>query len=128
MSDHDELKITRSSGNVFQDLGYPNADEHLLKAKFAMIINRIIKQKNLTQIDAAKLLDIDQPKISRLSRGQLSGFSIDKLMVFLILLNQDIEVTVKPHSASLNGDSFNKHFSLHYLNDDSMDMPFMCVP
>ena len=91
MSDHDELKMTRSSGNVFQDLGYCNPDEHLLKAKFAMIINRIIKERNLTQVGAAKLLDIDQPKISRLSRGQLSGFSIDKLMVFLILLNQDIE-------------------------------------
>jgi predicted XRE-type DNA-binding protein len=115
MSNHDELKITRSSGNVFQDLGIHNADEHLLKAKFAMIINKIIKEKNLTQVAAAKLLDIDQPKISRLSRGQLSGFSIDKLMVFLILLNQDIEVTVKPHPISLKADNFNNHFSLNYL-------------
>ena len=115
MSDHDELKMTRSSGNVFQDLGYHNADEHLLKTKFAMIINRIIKERNLTQIGAAKLLDIDQPKISRLSRGQLSGFSIDKLMVFLILLNQDIEVNVKPHPAISNNENFNDHFSLNYL-------------
>jgi len=115
MSDNDELKMTRSSGNVFQDLGYPNADEHLLKTKFAMIINRIIKEKNLTQIRAAKLLDIDQPKVSRLSRGQLSGFSIDKLMMFLILLNQDIEVNVKPHNTSLHKDDFNNHFSLNYL-------------
>jgi predicted XRE-type DNA-binding protein len=115
MSDHDELKMTRSSGNVFQDLGYHNADEHLLKAKFAMIINRIIKERNLTQVGAAKLLDIDQPKISRLSRGHLSGFSIDKLIVFLILLNQDIEVNVKPHPASLNSDNLNSHFSLNYL-------------
>ena len=115
MSDHDELKMIRSSGNVFQDLGYHNADEHLLKAKFSLIINRIIKERNLTQVDAAKLLEIDQPKISRLSRGQLSGFSIDKLMVFLILLNQDIEVNVKPHPASMNSDNFNNHFSLNYL-------------
>lgn len=115
MSDDNELKITRSSGNVFQDLGYHNADEHLLKSKFAMIINRIIKERNLTQVSAAKLLGIDQPKISRLSRGQLSGFSIDKLMVFLILLNQDIEVNVKPHPISLGRDSFNSHFSLNYL-------------
>ncbi|MBA2648986.1 MAG: XRE family transcriptional regulator [Legionella sp.] len=114
MSNHDELKITRSSGNVFQDLGFQNADEHLLKTKFAMIINRIIKERNLTQVKAAKLLDIDQPKISRLSRGQLSGFSIDKLMVFLILLNQDIEVNVKPHPAGLNN-NFHSHFSLNYL-------------
>ena len=115
MSDHDELKMTRSTGNVFQDLGYQNADEHLLKTKFAMIINRIVKERNLTQVGAAKLLDIDQPKISRLSRGQLSGFSIDKLMIFLILLNQDIEVNVKPHPTSTNSDSFNSHFSLNYL-------------
>jgi len=115
MSDHDELKMTPSSGNVFEDLGYRNADEHLLKAKFAMIINKIIKEKNLTQVNAAKLLDIDQPKISRLSRGQLSGFSIDKLIVFLILLNQDIEVTIKPHHASVNSDDFNQHFSLNYV-------------
>ena len=115
MSDHDELKMIRSSGNVFQDLAYHNADEHLLKAKFAMTINRIIKERNLTQVDAAKLLEIDQPKVSRLSRGQLSGFSIDKLMVFLILLNQDIEVNVKPHPASLNSGNLNSHFSLNYL-------------
>lgn len=115
MSDHDDLKMTRSSGNVFQDLGYHHADEHLLKTKFALIINRIIKERNLTQVEAAKILDIDQPKISRLSRGLLSGFSIDKLMVFLILLNQDIEVNVKPHLASMNSDNFNNHFSLNYL-------------
>ena len=115
MSDHDELKVIRSSGNVFQDLDYHNADEHLLKTKFAMIINKIIKERKLTQVSAAKLLDIDQPKISRLSRGQLTGFSIDKLMVFLILLNQDIEVNVKPHPAGQNRDDFNNHFSLNYL-------------
>lgn len=115
MSDQDELKMTRSSGNVFQDLGYRNPDEQLLKAKFAMIINRIIKEKNLTQVGAAELLNIDQPKISRLSRGLLSGFSIDKLMVFLIKLNQDIEVNVKPHHASSNSDNYNNHFSLNYL-------------
>ena len=114
MSEHDELKIVRSSGNVFQDLGYPNAGEHVLKAKFAMVINRIIKERKLTQVGAAKLLDTDQPKISRLSRGQLSGFSIDKLMVFLILLNQDIEVNVKPHPTRFKKDDFNSHFSLNY--------------
>jgi predicted XRE-type DNA-binding protein len=115
MSNDDELKMTHSSGNVFKDLGYQNADEHLLKAKFAMVINKIIKEKNLTQIEAAKVLDIDQPKVSRLSRGQLSGFSIDKLIVFLILLNQDIEVNVKPHQNGFNHDNLDNHFSLNYV-------------
>lgn len=64
-----------------------------------MVINKIITEKNLTQIETAKLLGIDQPKVSRLSRGQLAGFSINKLITFLILLNQDIEVNIKPHSA-----------------------------
>lgn len=116
MSDHDELKMTRSSGSIFKDLNYSNADEHLLKTKFAMVINKIIKERNLTQIATAKIFDIDQPKVSRLSRGQLSGFSIDKLMIFLILLNQDIEVNVKPHNQGFNHDSFDNHFSLNYVN------------
>ncbi|WP_051555089.1 helix-turn-helix domain-containing protein [Legionella fairfieldensis] len=115
MSDSEELKFTKSSGNVFQDLGYRDADEHLLKAKFAMVINRVVAEKSLTQIETAKLLGIDQPKVSRLSRGQLSGFSIDKLITFLILLNQDIEVNIKPHSRSVGRDNFDTHFSLNYL-------------
>lgn len=115
MSDSEELKFTKSSGNVFQDLGYRDAEEHLLKAKFAIVINRIIAEKNLTQIETAKLLRIDQPKVSRLSRGQLSGFSIDKLITILILLNQDIEVNIKPHSKSVDHDNFNNHFSLNYM-------------
>ncbi len=117
MDKHDKLdvlKMTKSSGNVFKDLEYSNPDEHLLKAKFALVINNIIKEKNYTQTEAARILGIDQPKVSRLLRGILSGFSIDKLMIFLISLNQDIEVTIKPH---LNKRTHNldAHFSLHYL-------------
>ncbi len=115
MSDSEELKFTKSSGNVFQDLGYRDAEEHLLKTKFAMVINRVITEMNLTQIETAKLLGIDQPKVSRLSRGQLSGFSIDKLITFLILLNQDIEVNIKPHSRNIGRDNFDNHFSLNYI-------------
>lgn len=114
MNNHDELKMIKSSGNVFKDLGYPDANEHLLKAKFAVVINSIIKEKNLTQAEAANLLGIDQPKVSRLMRGILSGFSIDKLIVFLILLNQDIEVNVKPHK-NKHTNNFDSHFSLHYI-------------
>lgn len=115
MSDSDELKSTKSSGNIFQDLGYHDADEHLLKVKFAIVINRIIAEKKITQVETAKLLGIDQPKISRLSRGLLTGFSIDKLITFLILLNQDIEVNIKPHSRSVDHNNFDTHFSLNYL-------------
>lgn len=114
MSEHDKLEMTRSSGNVFKDLGYVNPDEHLLKAKFALVINNIIKEKNYTQTEAARILGIDQPKVSRLLRGVLSGFSIDKLMIFLISLNQDIEVNIKPHLNKRKND-FDAHFSLHYM-------------
>ena len=114
MKDHEKLKMIKSSGNVFNDLGYSNPDEHLLKAKFALIINNIIKEKNYTQTEAARVLGIDQPKVSRLLRGVLSGFSIDKLIMFLISLNQDIEVNVKPH-LNKRKNSFDAHFSLHYI-------------
>lgn len=110
----DVLKMTKSSGNVFKDLEYSNPDEHLLKAKFALVINNIIKEKNYTQTEAARILGIDQPKVSRLLRGILSGFSIDKLMIFLISLNQDIEVNIKPH-LNKRTNNLDAHFSLHYL-------------
>lgn len=83
-----------SSGNVFADLGLPNPEELLAKAELALQINRLIKQKKLTQIAAAKLLDIDQPKISALSQGKLSGFSLERLFRFLNILGQDITIKV----------------------------------
>ncbi len=75
-----------SSGNVFADLGLPNPEERLAKAELALQINRLIKKKKLTQIAAAKLLDIDQPKISALNQGKLAGFSMERLFRFLNLL------------------------------------------
>lgn len=82
------------SGNVFDDLELPNPEERLAKAELALQINRLIKQKKLTQIAAAKLLDIDQPKISALSQGKLSGFSLERLFRFLNALGQDITIKV----------------------------------
>ena len=91
------LQIEKSSGNVFKDLGLPNPEEHLAKAELAMKINDLIKSKGLKQKQAAELLRMDQPKISALSRGKLSGFSIERLMRILNLLDQDIEIVVKRH-------------------------------
>lgn len=119
MSNTEDLHVTRSSGNVFQDLGYQNAKEHLVKAKFAMVINKVITEMNLTQVDAAKILGIDQPKVSRLMRGQLAGFSIDRLISFLISLNKDIEVNIKPHTKHREHDGFDHHFSLNYMNSEN---------
>lgn len=84
----------KSSGNVFADLGLPNPEERLAKAELALQINRLIKQKKLTQVKVAKLLDIDQPKVSLLAQGKLSGFSIERLFKFLNLLGQEIVIKV----------------------------------
>ena len=88
-------KIEIGSTNVFADLEMPDANEKLVKAELALKINQIIKQKKLKQIDAAKLLGIDQSKISLLNRGRLSEFSIERLVRFLNLLNQDVEIVIK---------------------------------
>jgi predicted XRE-type DNA-binding protein len=90
------------SGNVFADLEVPRAEEALAKAELAQKIIEIVRSRRLTQIQAAELLNIDQPKISALTRGRLSGFSIDRLLRFLMLLGQDVEIMVKsrPHSRS----------------------------
>jgi predicted XRE-type DNA-binding protein len=95
------LDFEESSGNVFADIGIPNAEEYLAKAKLAHQINHIIEARHLTQIEAAKLLGIDQPKISALACGRLSGFSIERLFKFLRILNQDIVIMVKPHNEKL---------------------------
>jgi predicted XRE-type DNA-binding protein len=91
-----------SSGNVFADLGTPRAEEALAKAELAQKIIDIIRARRLTQVQAAELLNVDQPKISALTRGRLSGYSIDRLLRFLMLLGNDIEIKVKlrPRSRS----------------------------
>jgi predicted XRE-type DNA-binding protein len=91
-----------SSGNVFADLGLPQAEDLLAKAELAAKIIAEIQRRRLTQSRAAAILGIDQPKISALKQGKLSGFSIERLMRFLLLLGRDIEITVKnrPRSRS----------------------------
>jgi predicted XRE-type DNA-binding protein len=86
----------KSSGNVFADLGLPNAEDRLAKAELARKINEIIGKRRLTQVEAAELLGIDQPKISALARGRLEGFSLERLMRFLNVLGLDVEIVVKP--------------------------------
>ena len=94
MSNLDEIAVTRGSGNVFEDLGLPNADERLAKAQIAHLINSAIRERGLTQGEAARILGIDQPNVSRLIRGRLAGFSLDRLFHFLTRLDLNVEVTV----------------------------------
>jgi len=86
----------RSSGNVFADLGLPNAEDRLAKAELARKISEIIVKRRLTQMAAGELLGIDQPKISALVRGRLGGFSLERLVRFLTVLGRDVEIVVKP--------------------------------
>jgi len=85
----------KSSGNVFADLGLPDAEERVAKAELARKIEHIIKRKHLTQERAAKILGISQPKVSALLHGKLAGFSMDRLFKFLMALDQDIEIRIK---------------------------------
>ncbi len=91
-----KIEVEEGSGNVFADIGLPNPEERLAKADLAIRITEAIRARRLTQTQAARVLKIDQPKISRLLRGQLSGFSTERLMHFLTLLGRDVEITVKP--------------------------------
>ncbi len=90
-----KFRVTKSSGNVFADLGLPDADLLLVKADLTMRISQIIRKRGLNQTKAAVLLGIDQPKVSALLRGQLDGFSIERLVRFLIALGCEIELKVK---------------------------------
>lgn len=96
-------EFTPSSGNVFADLGLPQADDLLAKAELATKIIAEIERRRLTQTRAAAILGVDQPKVSALTQGKLSAFSIERLMRFLLLLGRDVEITVKqkPRSRSV---------------------------
>jgi len=87
-------KIEVSSGNVFADLGFGDSEERLLKAKLASKIARLIEEKRWTQAQTATRTALDQPKVSRLLRGQLSGFSADRLFAVLNRLGHSVEVRI----------------------------------
>lgn len=87
-------KVELGSGNVFGDLGFQDAEERLLKAKLATKIAQLVEQKGLTQAQTAERISLDQPKVSRLLRGQLSGFSADRLFAILNRLGHSVEVRI----------------------------------
>ncbi len=92
-----KVKYTKSSGNVFEDLGFKDAEERMAKAKLAMRISEIIESRGYNQIKAAEILDINQPKVSALLNGQLNGFSLERLFRYLNKLDQDVEIVIKSH-------------------------------
>ncbi len=100
-----KIKVEKSSGNVYQDLGFAEASTELAKAELARRISEIIEQRGLTQAQAAKALGVDQPKVSALARGRLGGFSTERLFKFLNALDREVEIVVRPvrrkHSATV---------------------------
>lgn len=95
-----KIEHEKGSGNVFEDLGFDQPVEMLAKAELARRISSIIKHRHLTQIQAAKLLEVDQPKVSKIVRGQLTDFSLDRLIMFMTKLDRDIEIIIKKRPKS----------------------------
>ena len=91
-------KIEKSSGNVYKDLGVPNPEQMFIKATLAAKISEILAQRGLTQVEAAKLLSIPQPKVSALLRGQFRGISEAKMLECLNRLGRDIDIVVRKPS------------------------------
>lgn len=82
--------------NVFADLGLPNAEEHRVKASLVYKIGALIKQRGLKQTEAAALLGVKQPDVSKMLRGDFRQFSVERLLRFLVALGQDVEIIVRP--------------------------------
>ena len=100
--------VERGSGNVFADLGFPeadaDADAHLIKAELAGRIDDIVRQRGITQTEAARLLGLSQPDVSRLLRGDFREYSLERLMRLLTALGRDIDIVVRqPRSAVGDG-------------------------
>lgn len=95
-------QVIPSSGNVFADMGLPDAAELDTKARLGAAINRIVEGRGLTQAEVAATLEINQPKVSALLHYKLEGFSVERLMRFLVALGLDVEIVVKakPRSRS----------------------------
>jgi len=88
--------------NVFKDIGVPNAEEHFVKAQLVFKIDTLMKERALKQKEAAELFGVRQPDISKMLRGEFRQFSVERLLRFLVALNQDVEIVVKPHRGRNN--------------------------
>jgi predicted XRE-type DNA-binding protein len=90
------------SRNVFKDIGVPNAEEHLVKAQLVFKIDAIMRDRGLKQVEAADLFGIRQPDVSKMLRGEFRQFSVERLLRFLVALDQDVQIVVKPHRDTRN--------------------------
>jgi predicted XRE-type DNA-binding protein len=98
-----KIEVYESSGNIFADLELPDAEGLLLKSGIVIELHRLIKERGLTQVKAAKLLGITQPDLSRLLRGDLEAYSAERLMRMLTVFDHDIEIVMKPRRKAGEG-------------------------
>jgi predicted XRE-type DNA-binding protein len=98
-----KVRVEVGSGNIFADLGLPDADTHFLKAQIVSEIYRLTSERKLTQAQAGKLMGITQPEVSRMFKGRFREYSIDRLMGFLTSFDRDVEIVVRPHKKTSGG-------------------------
>jgi predicted XRE-type DNA-binding protein len=88
--------------NVFKDLGMRDPEEHLVKAQLVFKIDAIMKKRRLKQVEAADLFGVRQPDVSKMLRGEFRQFSVERLLHFLVALDQDVEIRIRPRRDSNN--------------------------
>ena len=98
-----KAKIEMGSGNIFADLGLPDAETHFLKAQIVSEIYRLTHKRKLTQAQAGTCMGISQPEVSRLFKGNFREYSVDRLMGFLTAFDRDVEIVVRPHKKAGKG-------------------------
>src|SRR5690606_5754787 len=94
-----EIQVHDSTGNVFEDMGMRDAEERLAKAELARVIRNEIRERRLTQSEAAEMLGVKQPDISDLTRGKLARFSMERLERFLNALDLEVSIQIGPRPA-----------------------------
>ncbi len=98
-------RIEKSSGNVFADLGLPDAETHFLKAQIVAEIYRLATERKLTQAAAGARMGISQPEVSRLFKGNFREYSVERLIGFLTTFDRDVEIVARPHKRKKAGKS-----------------------
>jgi predicted XRE-type DNA-binding protein len=96
MSNDTDRSVTHGTTNVFADLGLPDAVERLTKTRLAKQVNELLEERRLKQVEAGRVLGVPRSKVSGLANYRLDGFSVEELMGFLTMLNQDVEILIRP--------------------------------
>jgi predicted XRE-type DNA-binding protein len=91
------------SNNVFADIGVPDAETHLAKARIVHTLSRIITEQGLTQAEAGARLGLSQPKVSALLNGQFRGYSVERLLRFVTALHHNVRIVIEPERAPAEG-------------------------